>query len=314
MIIWYEGEGDGTGNAGGVVAGAGAPAAGVGAAGGAPVVGDKSGAVAFEIPADFDVRTILPEDVRAHASLEKFSKAKGKDFIEQIVRSNISAQALIGTDPNELVKLPPADKVTAEQRMDLMKRVGLPVKPEAWTLKSPEGTPKGFEADAPLGKWLQETSAKLGIFPDQMQAVYEGFVKQAGEWQTAAQTKAAGEAKTNVEGLQREYGKGFDDAIKYAGYAVKTLSGGNGDLKAKLEGAGLATDPVLFKAMEKVGRLLAEGSSGGDKPDFNGGQTPSAIKAEADKLLRAAVQVMDTNPREARRLNEEAQKILAKAN
>lgn len=309
--FWFDGEGGAAaGAAAGGAAGAGADA---GAAAAAATAAAAAGAPkSFEIPADFDVRTLLPEDVRAHQSLAKFEKARGKDFIEQLVRSNISAQALIGADPNEMIKLPPADKVTAEQRADLLKRIGLPAKPEAWALKPLEKVVPGYEHDAPLGKWLSETASKIGIFPDQAQAIYEGFVKQAGAWQEEATNKNNATDKNNIGELQREYGKGFDVEVSAAKYGAFQLGGK--EFVDKINSAGLGTDPVFFKAMAKIGKLLGEGANGGDKMDFGVNNSPAAIKTEADKLLRQAVSIMDTNPREAKRLNEEAQKIFARGN
>jgi hypothetical protein len=259
-----------------------------------------------------DLRSMLPEDLRSHASLEKFSKAQGKEFLEAIVRSNISAQSMIGANPEELVKVPTdPTKITAEDRKKFLQRVGLPVKEEAYALKPMKEAVKGFGHDEPLAKWFSSEAAKLGMFPDQAQAVYEGFVGQLQMAMQARTNELNAADKANIDGLQKEYGTQFDGEVKAARFGVQQIGGK--ELADRLTEVGLGTDPVLFKAFAKIGRLFAENASAGDKPNFETGKAPGAIKAEADALLRQAVQIMDTNPREAKRLNEEAQKILAGA-
>lgn len=309
--LWMEGEGAGTG--GGVDgngSGTGGAGTGAGLLGGGGAGG--GGAGAFELPADYDFRSLLPEDVRSDPSLEKFKNSKGKDFFEQIVRSNIGAQKLIGSDPNSLVKMPAADKITPEFRREMFGKMGLPdaaKTPEAYALKAPkEGVVKGFEPDQPLAKWLSKAAAEQGIFPDQAQALYEGFIKESGEWNKTTTAAQHAEDTSNISALQKEFGPAFDGEVAKAKFAVEKLGGK--ELTAKLNAAGLGTDPVLFKALSKIGDMLAEGD-GGDKGQFNTGEAPAAVMSRFDEKMQESLALIGTNPAQARKIAADAQKILS---
>lgn len=303
LKLWLDGEG-----AGGAGDGAGAGNGGAGDGAGA-----GSGEAPFEF-ADFDVRSILPDDLKNHKSLEKFT-GKGADFIESIVRSNIAAQQMIGSDPNSLLKLPPVDKLTTEDRVNTLKRLGLPADEKAWTLKPMEKPVKGFEPDSPLAKWLSSTARELNLFPDQTQAIYERFVDHASKGMQEEANRIAAQDDTNIQSLQKELGKAFDQTVRQAQYATKALDklvgSGDGAFGKALDAAGLGTNPLLVKALAKVGEILNENGSAGDKQDFGHERTPGQINEEAQNLIKEAALMAAENPAKARELSAKAQKILA---
>lgn len=301
---WYDGE---DGNAGGGEAAAAAAAAAT-AKGGAPTLAD-----------DFDFTSVLPDDLKADKGLEKFNTHKGKAWVEQIARSNIAAQKLVGVDPNEIMRVP-ADpsKMTAADRRAALERFGLPKDEKAYALKALAKPIEGFSPESPLAKWFTSTAREQGIFPDQAQAMFESFAGQLSASQAANATKIAAEEKTNVDSLQKEFGKAFEGEQKAAtaGMAkIVELAGVDGkEFHEKVRAAGLGTDPVFFKALAKIARLTAEGSTGGDKGDaFSSGISPGEAHRQGTELLRQAIGVMDSNPSEAKRLNAEAQKLFAQA-
>jgi hypothetical protein len=148
------------------------------------------------------------------------------------------------------------------------------------------------------------------VFPDQAQALYGQYVEQmrAGlESQTAAFAKMD---KDNIDSLHKEFGQAFDDTIKASRYGAMKLGGE--EFVKRVGDMGLGTDPVFVKAMAKYGKAMAEGSEGGDKPNFNNGLSPSTALAEGNRLLREAMAIMDTNPAKARELNTKAQEYFQK--
>lgn len=307
--IWYDGE-SGASN-GGTTGDNGAAAAGN--TGGSNVnTGNTATAVVFDD--SFDVASVLPEDLKGAKSLEKFSAFKGKSWVENVTRSLISAQGMIGADPNEIVRVPAdASKLSLEDRNKLMGRFGLPADAKAYELKPTKNTVEGFAPDAPLSKWFAQTAQKLGIFPDQAQQLFEGYAGQIGEAIKLQQTQLAATDRQNVETLQREYGKDFEELLGDARLGAQKL-GGN-EFVEKIGNAGLGTDPVFVKAMAQYGKVMREGTNGGDKDNSGatGGYSNAAAKAEGQRLLQEAVSIMDSNPGKARELNAKAQEWFAKA-
>lgn len=261
---------------------------------------------------NFDFSGVIPADLKEDKTVAKFATHKGKAWVENVARSLVSAQGMIGADPNELVRLP-ADptKITPQERGKVFDRLGLPKDEKAWALKPVEKPIAGFEPDGELGKWFSKAAREAGIFPDQAQGLYGQYVEQM---RAAMEKQAAGFAKVdkdNIDSLQRELGQAFDDTIKASRYGAMKLGGE--EFVNLIGNMGLGTDPVFVKAMAKYGKVMGEGSDGGDKPDYNNGVTPSAAKAEGDRLLREAMEIMDTNPAKARELNAKAQEYFAKA-
>lgn len=267
----------------------------------------------FTMPDDFDFGTVLPEDLKGNKSLEKFSAHKGKAWAENVARSLVSAQGMIGADPNELVRVPvDPTKITAEDRTKFLSRLGLPKDEKAYTLKAPEkGVVEGMEPDSPMGQWFSKAAQAQGLFPDQAQALYGDYVEQMRANVAQQNALFANVDKTNIETLQKELGKAFDGEVKAAAFGAKKLGGE--EFVKRIGDMGLGTDPVFLKAMAKYGRAMAEGSQGGDKGDpFSTGISPAQAQAEGTRLLQEAMNIMDSNPAKARELNLKAQEVFAR--
>lgn len=299
MKIWFDGETTTTGTTG-------------------TTGTDTTTTAAPTLAADFDFSGVLPADLKDNPALAKFSSHKGAAWAENVSRSLISAQGMIGADPNELVRVP-ADisKITAADRTKFMQRVGLPADEKAYTLKPLAKPIDGLGNDSPIAGWFSKAAKEQGVFPDQAQALYEGFAGQLAAQREANRNAVAANDKANVDALQKEFGKAWDGELKAAQFGITKLAevaGVDGtELKAKIRDAGLGTDLVFFKAMAKFGKMTSESTGGGDKGDggFNSGLSPADANRQGTDLLRQAMAVMDTNPSEAKRLNAEAQKLFA---
>lgn len=300
MNTWFDGDVVDTGNVdSGVVTGTGDTGK----------TGNDAKPVVFDD--NFDFGSVLPADLKDNPTLGKFATHKGKAWVENMTRSLVSAQGMIGADPNELVKVPvDPTKITSQERGKFFERLGLPKDEKAWQLKQVEKPVPGFEPDGELGKWFSKAARDAGIFPDQAQGLYGQYVDQM---RATLEKQSAGFAKIdkdNIDGLQRELGQAFDDTIKASRYGAMKLGGE--EFVKRIGDMGLGTDPVFVKAMAKYGKAMGEGTDGGDKPSYNNGVTPSAALAEGNRLLREAMDVMDTNPAKARELNAKAQEYFQK--
>lgn len=276
---------------------AGAPAPGAG--GGAPAVGQEQ---SFKLPDNWDWRTALPETMRENSTAKKYAT------LEELVRGADHAQQMIGKDPSTLVEI--KDGMTDEQRMGVLHRLGLPKDPAAYKVEAPKDGGDLLQVDHPNFKTLAGEAYKLGILPGQFQGLLNLFGKQVADGQKNMIAQEAGRHANNISALKTELGEAFDLTVGRANAAIKALGEtdeGIAALQQEINGAGLGTSPALLKALAKVGAMLDEEGGGGDKGNGGGPKTPSALLDEARALTQKSID--EKNPVEARRLQQEAQRI-----
>ena len=255
-----------------------------------------------------DFKAALPEEVRNNAGLGKI------DSLENMARSFLAGQRMIGKDPTGLVELPKSD-ASFEDRRAVMTKLGAPEKADGYKLTLPTDAPpiigQALNLDTPLGKAFLETSVKMGVLPEQAQGYYEMLATHLA---AAAGDSATNDETThtqNIEALKTEAGGAFDDWIRAATFGISKIGGD--PLRDALNDAGLGTNPVVVKAMMQVGKLLAEDTAsgtGGTGGQF-GALAPGEARARAKELLGKAA--TETNVTEKKRLGAEAQKFFAMA-
>lgn len=262
----------GGGGAGGEGAG-GAPAGGA-PAGGAPGafdirqhVDDSGGfkpgwAKALGMPETVEAKFTRPEALaRSYASLEKQIGAKG-------------------------VIVPGANATQAE-RDAFYNAMGRPEKPEGYDLKKPDklgdkALPDGLWDDkgaTEFAKWAHEHGWSKQQVQDAMQydlqrsmSARDGFDKHQAE-----------QAKLAKDSLTKEWGADFDKNLTAAKRAAKDFGGDE-----LLNHPALGNDPVLIKALAKMGAATAErgGGAGTRESAGNGSTTPAEAKVAANKLTQ----------------------------
>lgn len=254
------------------------------------------------IYADARFREALPDDLKQHPSLQKMTN------IEHMARSYVSAQKMVGKDPDSIVELPKADD--PDGRRAVLAKLGLPEKPEGYgELKPPEGAPEFLKPEGPLAKGFIEAAHKLGVLPDQVSGMYEWFSGVMGEAAQAREAELNAEADENIRALQGEWGNAYDQRVAAANFAIDKLGGD--ELRNELDAAGLGASPVVLKALAQVGGIMAEDGVGdgrgtGKGSSFGGVMTPDEARSKAREMQQIALN--EKNPAERRRLNEEAQK------
>ena len=274
-----------------------------------------------ETPA-FDMskwREHLPEDIREHESLAKFS---GENPIGDMARSLIGAQKLIGKDPSKTIELPAVDD--EEGRRALLTHLGLPEDVSGYEFQPIEKAPDWLDPKESLGTGFAEVAHKVGILPQQAQAVFSWFGQAMMETQGKLDEDKAVEADKNIQGLEKEWGEAFKQNTAAAEFAVEKLgeaAGGEGGGKALrdlLNAADIGHEPLVIKALAHVGKLLAEDTSENTdnpnpNPNFTSALTPEEAKSKGRELLRAAQQIMHKDRGEANRLNKEANRFFEMA-
>lgn len=270
--------------------------------------GDATGGLApasGELPegaiyGDGRFREALPDDLKANPALAKITS------VEHLARSAISAQKMIGKDPDRLVELPGAED--ADGRRAVLERLGLPKDTTGYKLEPGEGTPDFLKPEGPMASGFVDTAHKLGIMPDQAAGVYQWFSEVMTATAQDQATQSQEEYAENTRAMQAKYGAAFDQTVAAANFAVDKLGGDA--LRELLDDKGLGANPLVIDAFSRVGTLLAEdgigdGKGGGGNP-FSGAMTPDNARAKAQELQAQALK--EPNMSERRRLNAEAQR------
>lgn len=241
--------------------------------------------------------TALPEDLRANPSVAKFAD-QGP---EALAHAYANAAKLIGVSPDQVIRL-------EEARGDipgLLRKLGAPEAPDGYEFKAPEGVPEHLAAGENL-TWFREQAAKIGLLPQQAEALYTSFVERNIE----AQKQVEQYVDQARDTLQREWGQAFDSNIAAASRAARTLG-----LTEALNQAGLGADPNVIKALVRVDRAL--GGAGEGAGPAAGSVTPLApadASAKARALQGQALEAFrNGNRAEADRLRQEASRYYAMA-
>lgn len=220
--------------------------------------------------------------------------------LDDLVTAHLNATKLIGVQPDQIVRLDEAQK----DPIALLRRLGAPDKADGYKLTPPEGVPEHLATGENLG-WFQGVAAEAGLLPAQAEKLYSAYVARNVEVQKAAEAAVAKAQDT----LQREWGQAYDENIKAASSAARTLG-----LTAKLNDAGLGADPDVIKALVGINKLLA--GRGDDAPGSTVHSTlpPAEARAKGKDLLRQAGEAHKAGRvEEAKRLSGEAQRYYAMA-
>lgn len=257
-----------------------------------------------------DFKAALPEDLRGHSSLAKINT------LEEMGRSFIAAQHFIGKDTSNLVEFPAeGDK---EGLRALQTRMGLPKEAttETYKLEAPADLPetiaKGFDPAGPLAASFVKMSHDLGLLPEQARGLYNWYATTSSQAVRDEEVQDKETDAGNISKLRAEFGIAFDQKLAAADFAISKLGGD--PLREAINKAGLGTDIPMMKALAHVGKIMEEdsiegltGGTGEGTLVFSGKLTPDEAKIKADDLTQRAIN--ETNPRERRRLSEEAAKV-----
>lgn len=214
-----------------------------------------------------DWKSALPEDIRNAGALAPIND------IESLAKSYIHAQSMVGKKGHVL----PNDKSSDEEWGRFFEALGVP-KPEGYEVEAPKEL--GFSEDQ--AKAFKEVAAKAGVLPKQAKQLLDWMSSYQSETATSIVEQQNQRQKEGVEALQRKWGEAYDDKIRSAQHALKTL-GGEG-LADMLNETKLGNEPVIIEFFERVGALLGEpnalhGSDGGRMT-----MTPTEIQDKINQI------------------------------
>ena len=214
---------------------------------------------------------MIPEELRDHPSISPI-----KD-VENLARSYVNAQRLIGTD-----KIPMPANPTEEDLDRIYERLGRPSTPEDYGI-----SPDGSVVTEEVAKEYSDIAHKLRLTPDQAQGIleyYRGTVEQSG----AATLEMAEIAREEtVSSLKQEWGRAFEQKVDAAARVAQEF--GNAEMFdiTLQDGSKLGDNPEFIKAFAKIAEFRQSVTSEDTVADMSQSNvmTPADAKAEIDAIM-----------------------------
>jgi hypothetical protein len=180
-------------------------------------------------------RDSLPAELKDNQTLAKYSD------VGNLAQAYLHAQQALGKKG----VIRPSDNATPEEWKSFKEAIGVPAL-EKYEIVSP----KGFEVPPETMKWMKETSAKIGILPQDASALLQDYLTFEADRTKSQATAKANAEKAALEGLSKEWGDKYQTEMRRGLFAVQKL----GDL------AGIGKD----KALALLNRTITPGND----PDF----------------------------------------------
>lgn len=217
-------------------------------------------------PPSTDWRSSLPDDVKAHPTMSKFTT------IEGLAKSYVNLESQLGADKIVIPKDGDADGWA--KAFDAL---GRPKEAAAYDFKTLE-LPAGMEYDKGLEDKFRPVAHNLGLSQKQAQGMRDWFAAQQGEAFTGATQQHAQEREAATNELKRELGAAYDGTAKAAEAALLQFAGK--DVVDTMKKNGLINDPFMIKVFGKIGRETL----GEDKLKDSGALTDDAPEQLQGKI------------------------------
>ena len=225
----------------------------------------------------------LPAELHTSASLRKFND------IENLARSYINAERLIGTDKIPVPK-------TDEDFRQVHLRLGASENPKDYDL-GVDALPEEVRGDVKAqADWFAEQASKLGISKTQAKGLVAEYGALLARGKSEASAIEAYEFAMAQDALRKEFGPAYDQRIALANRAVSHFF--SPELGAKIEESGLGRNAEFIKFCADLGLKNAE-DIGVDK---NGqtADTPNSIMDEISKMQANPAYLDPAHPDHAR--------------
>ena len=214
---------------------------------------------------------MIPEELRDHPSISPI-----KD-VENLARSYVNAQRLIGTD-----KIPMPANPTEEDLDRIYDRLGRPSTPEDYGIAA-----DGSVVTDEVAKEYSDIAHKLRLTPDQAQGIldyYRGTVEKSG---AATLEMAEAAREETVSSLKQEWGRAFEQKVDAAARVAQEF--GNPEMFdiTLQDGSKLGDNPDFIKAFAKIADFRQSVTSEDTVADMSQSNvmTPADAKAEIDAIM-----------------------------
>lgn len=231
-----------------------------------------------------------PEPANSFTVPEAYaSKGWAKDIKspEDLWKLTDNAQSLIGK------RQAPAPDAPAEEWTNYMKQLGMPDKPDGYTLSDIEGVPEGMDL-APFKQQAQELMHKAGLTPRQADALWKEYIGI----ELAASSKAQADAdKIYNELTAKHFGEKLSEIEAVAQEAIKAFVPEElrGAISKAPSDALVAMQALAANAKAEIDRVKKEYGAEGKLPS---GEAAPAVNIEQTRkeLAAARSSVAATDP------------------
>ena len=218
-----------------------------------------------------DWRTGLAPELRDHPSMASF---KG---VEDLAKSYVSAQALIGADKI----LMPKDANDTAGWTQVWSKLGRPEAATGYQVPVIADLPEGFTIEEARVKEFQEAAHKLGLSQAQAAGLYQYYIgTQVGRFKEVVGSQDAALAAAE-KAMRAEWGTGYEAQVSLA---RKTLAWAVGAEEAVALGNAYGNDPRFLRMLAKVGNAISEDVLGPGAPK-PGDLTPDAAQKDIAAIL-----------------------------
>lgn len=220
-----------------------------------------------------DWRHTLPDDVREEASLKLMQD------VPSLAKSYLHAQKMVGANKVPL----PGKHATEDDIQRFYDQIGRPAL-DKYEVKAPKDAK--FVDDGFL-KELIPIAHKSGVLPAQLEKILSWYEEKAGASATAHKAQVEVQTKEQLGGLQKEWGKAYDQKLGYAKHLLKEK--GDPTLMNWLEQTGAGNSPEVIKFLAKLGEdLYKEDNIVNGVPAGKNLYSPSEAMKQANNIMADA--------------------------
>ncbi len=206
----------------------------------------------------------LPEDLRKEKTLNTH-----KD-LASLAKSHLELQKKFGKR---------FDDLTEDELKSLDVRLGAPEKSEDYEL----GISDEIKESDPILRDIDKDFLEAGISKDKAGKIMGSVMKKIEDYQKGQQVELQLKADEDIKSIKSEYGSAFEQRKELANSALRKF--GDGKVAAEvLQNAGLQNNPVIFKMLSEIGKLIAEDSLAGGKESGQFGMTPAEAEQKIAEL------------------------------
>ena len=233
----------------------------------------QEGGNGSEPPSDFTLPEgwidALDDDIKGAEVLKQI-----KD-IPSMAKMLVHAQKMIGRDKVPL----PSPNASEEEWEAFFTAIGRPKDPADYDLVPPDDIPEDIPIDDKLITDFMEQAHKAGLLPQQAKHLFNWYMEKTRDSFYTANQQAEQAREEAEKALKREWGALYNQKLEKAQKAAFHFFGKEG--VAELEKSGLANNPLIIKALSKIGEAISEDTF--VEPDA--GQTKVSAKAEIERIL-----------------------------
>ena len=218
-------------------------------------------------------RDSLDEDLQTSPSL-----ADIKD-VPSLAKSYVHAQKLIGRDK---VTIPPQD-APAEERLQVMDKLGRPDAPDKYSLSLADDVPEGVKShmvQTGTEAWFRQVVHDAGLLPWQAENLWKAW----GALQSEIHNQASSSQQEAMAGMEKaiktEWGNAYDEKVKLAQATFAKF--GDENSAQFLEQTGLGNHPAMLKMFAKIGEAIGEDTLIDGEPSVS--VTPAEAKRQIAKI------------------------------